>query len=412
MTPVFVRTEQNTIFVDDLTHPSVVDQVQAALHRCVTLQGYGDIVLDGSGIKAAFPNVVVPIATALGFYRMRHNTDVRVTGLTDYLLHTWFHDPQPIKAVPNPKSVLDRVWFFADFEDVGELVNGIINDLEAKAKFHEGVLTGIEWCLNEVMDNVLQHSRPGSPLAGFVMAQAHSNRVAVCVSDCGQGLLQSLSTFANRPHDDETAIRLAVQESVTRDASIGQGNGLWGLHNIVHNNGGRLAITSGSCSVTWTEENQEAYGNHQYVAKDSKGVTVDFQLNAKRRISLQTALNGHTPLRKNLDSREDEHGCQRFHIKDQPGRTSTRLAGQHLFNRILNTCTDTDQQIVLDFSGVSLVSSSYADETVGKLVVKLGFIDFTQRILLRNMAETVGIIINQAVEKRIAEALRARGRKA
>lgn len=244
------------------------------------------------------------------------------------------------------------------------------------------------------------------------MAQAHSNRVAVCISDCGQGLLKSLSTFARRPRTDEAAIHLAVQEGVTRDSTVGQGNGLWGLHNIVRNNGGRLVITSGSSSVSWSRDGCEAHGKQLSVERESKGVTVDFQLNAKKRISLREALNGHVPFRCSLITREDEHGCQRFAIKDQPGNTSTRLAGQHLFNRILNTCVDTDERIILDYSGVSLVSSSYADETVGKLVVKLGFTDFTQRILLRNMTETVEVIINQAVEKRIAEALRARGVKA
>ena len=412
MTPILVQSEGNKVFVFALNHPAVVSQVLAALYHRAGKQGYHDLVLDCSKAESAFPNVLVPLAAMMAFYRTRYETDMQVVGLTDYLKQTRFHAPWVSAEATDKISFLDRVWAFSHFEHVGQLVNGIVHDLEARTQFQDGVLGGIEWCLNEVMDNVLQHSSPGRPPLGHVMAQVHSNRVAVCISDCGQGLLKSLSTFARRPRSDEAAIYLAVQEGVTRDSTIGQGNGLWGLHNIVHNNGGRLAITSGSSSVTWSQDDCETHGSQLFVDRESKGVTVDFQLNAKKRISLREALNGHMPFRCSLITREDEYGHQRFPIKDQPGKTSTRLAGQHLFNRILNTCVDTDQRIILDFSGVSLVSSSYADETVGKLVVKLGFADFTQRILLRNMTETVEVIINQAVEKRIAEALRVRGVKA
>ncbi|MDR2849929.1 MAG: STAS-like domain-containing protein, partial [Verrucomicrobiota bacterium] len=322
---------------------------------------------------------------------------------------THFHAPLTVGASPVQHTFLDRVWAFSDFEQVGQLVNGLVNDLEARTQFKDGVLGGIEWCLNEVMDNVLRHSAPARPPLGYVIAQVHRSRVAICVSDVGQGLLNSLATFARKPKDDGEAIRLSVREGVTRDAAAGQGNGLWGLHNIVRDNGGLLTITSGSCSVTWTPDDCQAYGPHLFADRANRGTTVDFQINAQRRISWKNVLNGHVPLRRNLDIREDEYDCQRFLIKDQPGRTSTRLAGQHLFNRILNTCVDTSQRVTLDFSDVQMVASSYADEVVGKLAVKLGFTDFNQRILLRNMNETVEVIINQAVEKRIAEALRARG---
>lgn len=412
MTPILVQSDKNELTVNSLSHPAVVGQVLAALHLRAKKQGYSTIILDCSDAASAFPNVVVPLSAALEFYRLQQRTDIEVVGLSDYVQMTRFNAPLTVADVSTQNSFLDRVWAFSHFEQVGQLVNGIVQDLEARTQFQDGVLGGIEWCLNEVMDNVLQHSSPGSPPLGHVMAQVHSNRVAICISDCGQGLLKSLSTFARKPRTDEAAIVLAVKEGVTRDSAIGQGNGLWGLHNIVHNNGGRLVITSGSSAVTWSQDDCETHEHQHFVDRESKGVTVDFQLNAKKRISLREALNGHLPFRCSLIAREDEHGCQRFPIKDQPGKTSTRLAGQHLFNRILNTCLDTDQRIILDFSGVSLVSSSYADETVGKLVVKLGFADFTQRILLRNMTETVEVIINQAVEKRIAEALRLRGAKA
>ena len=83
------------------------------------------------------------------------------------------------------------------------------------------MLDSIEWALNEVMDNVIQHSNSSH---GYVMGQLHTNRkyIAFTVFDTGQGIYNSLRQSEHAPRNSIDAITLAIKEEVTRDKKIGK----------------------------------------------------------------------------------------------------------------------------------------------------------------------------------------------
>ena len=56
----------------------------------------------------------------------------------------------------------------------------------------------------------------------------------------------------------------------------------------------------------------------------------------------------------------------------------------------------------LDFSGQAVVSSSFADEVIGKLVASLGFTTFNQKYRLSNMNQTIAGAIDRAIAKRLS----------
>ena len=58
--------------------------------------------------------------------------------------------------------------------------------------------------------------------------------------------------------------------------------------------------------------------------------------------------------------------------------------------------------LVLDFSGVSMVSSSFADETIGKLAERFGMIGFGERFRLVNMSQQVRMLLDRAISLRIS----------
>ena len=111
-------------------------------------------------------------------------------------------------------------------DDVQALVDAYLDAVSRSTVCQQGVIQGLEWCLNEVMDNVLQHS--DAPY-GYVMGQIHrtSQHMAVCIYDFGQGILNSLRTSEHAPNNAVDAITLALKEGITRDKNIGQGNGMW-----------------------------------------------------------------------------------------------------------------------------------------------------------------------------------------
>ena len=60
------------------------------------------------------------------------------------------------------------------------------------------------------------------------------------------------------------------------------------------------------------------------------------------------------------------------------------------------------QRIIVDFSDVPLVSSSFADEVLGKLFKDVGVTTFMSRISLNNMENTVKSLVDKAIAQRMA----------
>jgi hypothetical protein len=69
---------------------------------------------------------------------------------------------------------------------------------------------------------------------------------------------------------------------------------------------------------------------------------------------------------------------------------------------VLNVFSEGAYRVILDFGGVGMVSSSFADEVIGKLVAHFGFSGFCQKVLMRNVNATVQSLIDHSVQQRIA----------
>ena len=64
---------------------------------------------------------------------------------------------------------------------------------------------------------------------------------------------------------------------------------------------------------------------------------------------------------------------------------------------------DARKVLLLDWTGVAVVSSSFADEALGKLFVALGPLVFGARIRHRNMASVNSALVNKAILQRVAQ---------
>jgi hypothetical protein len=168
---------------------------------------------------------------------------------------------------------------------------------------------------------------------------------------------------------------------------------------------GQLTITSGDGAWIFDGKSTSTKQELPFLNDDNKGMIVDFQVNPKQKVSIAEALNGYSPVKLRLESLENETGEQIiFVLKNEASGTGTRQSGIMLRNRILNAAVESPLRIVIDFSGVPVIASAFADELIGKLVIELGFVGFTQRIQLKNMNEIITPIVNRSVAQRIAEA--------
>jgi STAS-like domain of unknown function (DUF4325) len=405
--PLLVFRNENRIFIRAMTHPARVSDFLKAIQYGQKL-GHNDFLLNFSEVGTAYADVCAPFAGIIDYYKKSGVTFALEGALPPYLAQTRMLEPIDIQSNTTllSNACLDKIWRFANSTDIKNCVDCYVQTLSQSIECEKGVLEAIEWCTNEIMDNVIQHS---DTFSGLIMCQVHNTRrrVAFCVYDSGRGIYNSLRNSIHAPKSPLDAISLAIKEGVTRDKDVGQGNGMWGLYNMVRQNSGRLTITSASASWMMTDNNVNTYNWLPYISKTAGSTTVDFQLDVSKKILIEDALSTGTqkyqPTSIYLDKFETESTYLHYPLKDQSSGTGTRQSGQRIRLEILNLYNTTKKPILISFESVAVISSSFADELIGKLVVHFGFMGFNQVIRLLNMNPTIQAIVNRSVSQRMSD---------
>lgn len=401
-----VEREADIIYVRQLNHSRVVSEFIKAMNDG-RKKGYDDFQINFSEINSAFPNAVTPIAGILDYFK-NDGVTFEFSGVPQILSLNGILKPSVYKkgSTTTKTNVLNKVWKFSNSEDVAKIVDAYISELQKSARFHKGMLDSIEWSLNEVMDNVIQHSNISS---GYVMGQLHNKRkyIAFTVFDLGQGIYNSLRQSEHAPRNPIDAITLAIKEEVTRDKKIGQGNGLYGLHSIVKQGKGRLVITSGSGSYIYNDGNVRTFDKIPFLSVSSPSTIVDFQLDYAVDLSLDKALvfkgKQYNIVNLRLENFEDETGSIVYKIKDHAEGTGTRESAIRVKNEIFNILIENPKKIILDFSGVAVISSSFADELIAKLLLELGFFQFNNIVRIKGLDSSQQNILQRSVIQRLIE---------
>ena len=401
-----VEREQDIIYIRQLNHSRVVSDFIRAIHDGQK-KGYDDFQINFSEVNAAFPNAVTPIAGILEYLK-ENGFSFDFDGVPHILIQNKMLEPSfYIKGVYGETNlILNKVWKFSISDDVAKLVDAYIDELQKCDRFHKGMLDSIEWALNEVMDNVIQHSNSNY---GYVMGQLHTNRkyIAFTIFDTGQGIYNSLHQSVHAPRNTIDAITLAIKEEVTRDKKIGQGNGLYGLHSIIKQGKGRLVITSGNGSYMYNNANVKTFDRIPQLSKSSPCTIVDFQLDYSVDLSLDKALvfrgKQYNIVNIRIENLEDEQGNIIYKIKEHAEGTGTRESAIRVKNEIFNILQVKPKIIILDFEGVAVISSSFADELIAKLLLELGLFQFNNIIRLKGLDNSQQNILQRSVIQRLLE---------
>lgn len=62
-----------------------------------------------------------------------------------------------------------------------------------------------------------------------------------------------------------------------------------------------------------------------------------------------------------------------------------------------------EQEIILDFQDVKMITSSFADEVIGKNCAKLGLHNFFKKVQIVNASEQIKLILKKAILDRLTE---------
>ena len=258
------------------------------------------------------------------------------------------------------------------------------------------VLVALEWALGEVMDNVLVHAQ--SSVGGFIQATTYVSGPEFIVADAGIGIPASLGR-----QDHQAAVIEAIKEGGTRDKHTNAGNGLFGTYQLGSMSNGQFELISQNALLYHDRRLDRPITRPHHVPY--AGTSVRCRIGSADPEPLRRALEigGRTGLPVyNYVERifETEVGELVFRVKERAARdVNSRRSGVRVRRQIENLLAEEDH-VVIDFDGVEVISSSFADEVFGRLFVELGPVTFASRVPLRNTNATVRGLIDRAIVQR------------
>ena len=300
----------------------------------------------------------------------------------------------PVTQYQSPKEQLDAV---------NKIVNVILG---AIPEMQRSDFAAFEWAINEITDNVLVHSE--SPVGGFIQLstfQKNKKQVQFVVADAGIGIPKTLKQGHPEIGSDTDALDRAIREGVTRDKTVGQGNGLFGSYQICSKSGGYFGVHSGHACLEFSNRKGLSIANENIPYDGTLVIaTIDFSNPKLLEEALSFGGKKYIPVdyvETNYEMSED--GLIHFILKVESDSFGSRVAGKPVRNKLANLLRmGGSQKIIIDLADIALISSSFADEAFGKLFLEVGAVSFMQKFEFINVMDTVRQLIDKAITQRLS----------
>ena len=398
-------------------------QFMFCLHECHKL-GYQDIDLYFSECEAAFPSGMIPLLPHVDVLR-REGVDFSLTlpnieGLARLFANAnWAHFVEP-ETYPMSDTVHDRhlaAQRFTDSTQQERLVNEFMDVVMRNMTLERDVIAGLEWSINEITDNVLNHSECEEGGIVQVSTFRDAQKVAFGVADSGRGILASLREGHPGLRTDAQAIGEAMKAGVTRNPDAGQGNGIAGALRIATMSGGAFEITSGLAQIVvrtgQRDDNSDSQSDAQVYERRERqrfwGTVVYAEIGLVGSFHLSEALGFSGEPYQPVDIIELQYETESgdavvLRLREESTGFGSRLAGRQLRTKCLNLLNaEPTKPLLLDWTAIPLVSSSFADELIGKLFASLGPLAFSARVRNIGMESIVRGLVDKAIMQRVAQ---------
>jgi anti-sigma regulatory factor (Ser/Thr protein kinase) len=377
----------------------------ARIHQIVVVSKIRDVILDFGDTTTAFEAGMLPLLPIIERYRAKHRARFRLVLPRDSKLRAifcdanWAHFIEPKYEFRQGRSEAHcPAVRFTNAKEQFDAVDRVLAIVLSASEVDRSVLKAIEWSLNEISDNVLNHA--GKSNAGFLQATwfRRQRTMEFIVSDAGVGIRQSLGE-----KDDMIALENCIQEGVTRNKETNQGNGLFGSYRIAHSGNGTFNIFSGNATLYLDDKGRVKVQGSRV---PYKGTTVRWTVRTDAVDVIQRALvfKGRamdTALDYMERVYEGKAGSVTIGMKARFPSMGSRTAGKSAYNYFKNILFNTDLDgIVADFTSVSIISSSFADEVFGRLFSEMGPVQFMGRVHFAHANAEILAVINRAMVQR------------
>ncbi len=384
------------------------------VYHAVERAGFSDLILDFTECTHASPDTMLATCAQMMRYR-QGGCEISLLLPNDQKLCRLFintnwanlidpqcYDPSQFRGYTQVPATQ-----YKSSEQQQAAVNTIVNAiLGAVPSLKRSDFAAFEWSVNEITDNVLTHS--DSPIGGLVQVstfQRNKKIVQYIVADAGHSIPTTLRATHTEFTSDTEALNRAIREGVTRDASVGQGNGLFGSYQICSHCNGRFQVESGHAKLTYNDREGLHVRNENIPFAGTLVVaSIDFSEAGLLEEALKFGGEQYTPI-DFVETHYEAPDSERiiFLLRDEAESYGSRLAGTPIRNRLANLISmEQISKVIVDFQDVPLVSSSFADEVFGKLFMEIGPVSFMQKFEFRAIGPTVRKLIDKAISQRTA----------
>lgn len=410
----YLKKQNSTIYFTQKINAFSVIEFCSAINYFKTLD-LKKLTIDFKKVKKVFPNGMLPVICTIE--ELRHSGIKIYVNLPNdgeirklFRSVNWAHFLSP-EQFEKSDSTYDRHLVTRRFETPQEqlkAVNDFMDVVLRSMRIPKDIISGLEWSINEITDNVLNHSE--SKFGGFIQAssQYKEKKIVFAVADSGRGILKSMQEGYPELRTELDAIGEAIKAGVTRNPKFGQGNGLAGSLKIATLTGGSFEIISGNGRLTITDSETK-----RRIIKGSSfnGTLVSGEINIVDNFSISTALDfnpniKHVPLDIiDLKYELPDSDCLLVKMNEETTGFGSRKSGIQIRTKAMNLfLAKPGYPIIIDWEGVPVISSSFADEFIGKLFLELGAMTFSATIKNRNMETLIMSLLDKAVSQRLTQA--------
>ncbi|ACH39795.2 hypothetical protein Gbem_2791 [Citrifermentans bemidjiense Bem] len=404
-----VRRHENTIAITGNLGMGEFHRLIGVIFDATSRRGYQDITLDFSQCTATFNAPMLSVCAQIQEIRNRGISTHLILPNKETLAKLFISTNWAYTIDPNRFNMSSfrgfshvPVTHFSDAnqqaESVDKIINAILCSMDGLSRED---LASIEWAINEITDNVLVHSN--SKNGGFVQLTTFKGtrpRIEYAVCDAGVGIPATLKPAHKHIQTDMDALDQAIREGVTN--GLGMGNGLFGSFEVSRISGGYFQIHSGNARLAY-DQRSELHLRDERVPYS--GTLVVACIECTKTGVLAEALKFGGKQHKPIDFIEMRYEADdeiiEFNLLNETLSFGTRLVGIPIRRKLLNLYEMSGgQKIIIDMSGIPVISSSFADEVLGKIFMEIGQTNFNRRFGLKNMNKTVHGLIERALTQR------------
>ena len=189
-------------------------------------------------------------------------------------------------------------------ENSSQISRDIVKILRKNLEIETSVLSLLEYCFNEIIDNVEIHA--SSPIDGYTAVQNYydNKELRLIVIDTGRGIYESLiknkeSTHYNECLTNADALSLSIKKGITNGK--GQGNGLYRTTEFIKDNKGELFLHSGSDYLHINENNSTIMSGPFW-----QGTVLFMKIKTKNKIDVESFFEHKEGLINNIWDFEEE----------------------------------------------------------------------------------------------------------